>query len=133
MSIKSGFAFGHGNADRNNAPSSGDGGPGYDAAGPSSRLSTAGGLGNEEAHGDLAAYREAARAFSHGEHDQGATGLSVPTAADAFCTEGQIPADTADQIATTTGGADRLLTRQGGSDCDLDNYDSGASGGRVVG
>jgi hypothetical protein len=51
--------------------------------------SSHGALGSETAHGDVQAYRETRIAVSHGLHDQGATGLALPTGIDGFTTEGR--------------------------------------------
>lgn len=40
--------------------------------------------------------------------------------------------DSNEQSTVTTGGEDNLVTRRGGADCDLQNYDSGQSGGRSL-
>ena len=136
MTIQKGFAFPH--PDPNNLPSSGDGGPDYDAIQPSNRLSTAGALGDETAHGDssLAAWQANAHRPGLGVSitDAGAPGYGVG-AHDSFSRTGEIPADSNLTSTTTAGGplADSSFVRNsgGGDDAGLRDSNLGA-GGRSI-
>ena len=156
MSVKTGFAFPHGDDDRNNAPSSGDGAscesaydpstgaviPGYQAPMPSARMDTSGrnsGLGySETGQADIRAYRETKSAVSGGAYCGGGPGLALPTGdslgdhSDNFHTVGQIASDSNYQSTTTAGGplADSsFVVRDGGAD---DGTSGPNVGGRTI-
>jgi hypothetical protein len=109
MSVQRGFAFGHSAVDRDNAPSSGNGGDGRTT--PSdpldSRDALAGLSGTHDDH--EATYRRAAAASSGIGSDQGSGGVSIggPTV-DGFTTTGHAARD---DFSTVTGGSDDLVQR----------------------
>jgi hypothetical protein len=92
MTVQRGFAFDHGKAVQGNAPSSCDGAscesafdpntgarvPGYVAPQPPARLSTAGALGDESAHGDIVQWKANAHRPGLGEQPSGdGTGYAI--------------------------------------------------------
>lgn len=111
MGIHQGFAFDHSDKARGNAPSSGDGGPGFNAPPvPDERMDSQDALSSElsRGRGDVEAYKrddveayKRAKAAASGEKSQGSEGFGLAGKGDAgFDTTGTVPSDS----ATTTGG-----------------------------
>jgi hypothetical protein len=113
MSIKSGFAFPR--DESNNAPSSGDGGPGFNAPAPSDRMDTTGGLDSHlsRGRGSERDFREAQAASSGVHPDGGGAGLGLPTDVDRFSTVGGRFVDSDTGSGYGIAGGDHLITRKG--------------------
>ncbi len=127
MSIKSGFAFPH--DDSNNAPSSLDGGPGFDAPAPSDRLDTSHGLDSaiSRSRGHEDQYR-LAQHQSTGVKPAGSSGFGLQGDVDSgFWSKGSIAADSNDQPETTTGGTDKLVVNNA-----MLSRDSNIQGGGIA-
>jgi hypothetical protein len=122
MVVQKGFAF----PDQPPKPSSGDGAsvesqydpntgqrnPSYRAPKPSDRLPTSGGLDSEisRQRGHEAQYR-LAQSQSTGIHSYGSEGFGLQGDDTNMEQVGSIPADSNEQITSTTGGGDELVQR----------------------
>ena len=110
MVLQKGFAFPGDNS--NNAPSSGDGGPAFNApAAPDERMDTSGGLDSEisRSRGHEDQYR-LAQQQANGVKPGGSSGFGLQGDVESgFWTNGTVPADSNEQSTTTTGGTDKLI------------------------
>jgi hypothetical protein len=139
MVIQGNFLFNHGREAQSSAPSSGDGAASPAATWPATgeayksyevpavapRLSTAGALGDEGAHGDLGSFRRAQTAAS-GVKPGGSAGMAVGgDTTDDFHTVGGHFVDEQTGTGYGVGGEDHLVTRKGALPPDTNSQSAG--------